>query len=133
MKYCPGCEIEKEETEFHKNRARQDGLAPHCKECKNAMSRERTASVYGIEYNRRFRVEQYGITLEEYNDMFIEQDGCCAICGIHQSELNYSLCVDHNHETGNVRGLLCRGCNANLGIVETFRELADKYLFAYDR
>lgn len=57
----------------------------------------------------------YGITPEDYNKMFEEQEGCCAICGSHQSEQKRPLCVDHCHETKVVRGLLCDSCNMGLG------------------
>jgi hypothetical protein len=57
----------------------------------------------------------YGIGIEDYNQMFEIQGGCCAICGKHQSEFKKALCVDHNHETGQVRGLLCNACNSMLG------------------
>lgn len=57
----------------------------------------------------------YGISLEEYNEMFAEQNGCCAICKRHQTEFKKHLHVDHNHETGEVRGLLCHNCNLALG------------------
>lgn len=60
----------------------------------------------------------YGLTLEQYNEMFIKQNGCCAICGKHQSELKRSLCVDHNHVTNKVRCLLCERCNRVLGSVD---------------
>lgn len=49
--------------------------------------------------------------------MFDKQGGCCAICGTHQSELINKLCIDHNHITGAVRGLLCSKCNSALGYV----------------
>ncbi len=54
----------------------------------------------------------YGITLEAYNEMLEAQGGVCAIC---QSESNRMLDTDHCHETGEVRGLLCNGCNQGLG------------------
>lgn len=57
----------------------------------------------------------YGITLEEYNKMFEDQNGCCAICNEHQLTLNQILYVDHCHESGRVRGLLCLNCNILLG------------------
>jgi hypothetical protein len=63
----------------------------------------------------RAKLRRYGITLEDYNAMFAEQGGKCAICGAHQSELPAPLFVDHNHETGQVRKLLCRNCNLVLG------------------
>ncbi len=57
----------------------------------------------------------YGITAEDYDRMYNEQQGRCAICGKHQSELKRKLHVDHNHITGKVRGLLCMPCNSLLG------------------
>ena len=58
---------------------------------------------------------QYGITLDDYNQMFADQNGCCAICGLHQSEFKKALHVDHCHTTDKVRGLLCAECNLGLG------------------
>lgn len=57
---------------------------------------------------------KYGITLEQYNAMLVGQGGLCAIC---KSE-GKTLCVDHCHETGRVRGLLCITCNTLVGFVE---------------
>lgn len=57
----------------------------------------------------------YGITIDDYNAMFEEQQGCCAICQKHQSEFKKSLHVDHNHKTGQIRGLLCHNCNLAIG------------------
>jgi hypothetical protein len=57
----------------------------------------------------------YGITQEDYNIMFEKQDGCCAICKKHQTEVSRALSVDHCHETGKVRGLLCHTCNSAIG------------------
>ena len=61
------------------------------------------------------RMIKYGISEEDFNKMFEEQQGCCAICGKHQSELDLTLCIDHNHITGEIRGLLCKMCNTGLG------------------
>lgn len=74
---------------------------------------------------------QYGITLEDYNEMFVNQNGCCKICGRHQSEFKKTLCVDHCHTTGKVRGLLCSNCNIVLGQAKDDIEIlksAIKYL-----
>ena len=60
----------------------------------------------------------YGLTLDDFNRMFEDQNGCCKLCGKHQSELKKSLHIDHNHVTGEVRGLLCSDCNLLLGRVE---------------
>jgi len=84
----------------------------HCLKCDETL--------YPSKYSRRNRILQikYGITLEDYNNMFTEQQGCCAICKEHQSNLNISLAVDHDHKTLKVRGLLCRKCNLLLGHVK---------------
>ena len=60
----------------------------------------------------------YGITQEEYKELLEEQQYKCTICGTHQSELSRRLAVDHCHETGKVRGLLCRPCNVSLGLLK---------------
>lgn len=67
-------------------------------------------------YNRQRHLKHYyGITLEQWNDTFNLQGGCCKICGIHQSELKRGLVTDHDHITGQFRGLLCDACNTKLG------------------
>lgn len=67
---------------------------------------------------------KYGITQEEYDRLFQLQNGKCAGCG---KTLDSNLCVDHDHGTGKVRGLLCKGCNLAIGNVkdnpETFLKL----------
>lgn len=69
-----------------------------------------------IDYKRETSLRyNYNITLEDYNKMFQAQNGCCKICKRHQSKLVKRLCVDHNHETGEVRALLCHQCNTGIG------------------
>jgi hypothetical protein len=63
----------------------------------------------------RNRKRKYGITRDQYNQKFKKQKGCCAICGMHQSQLKKALGVDHNHKTKKLRGLLCHYCNAGIG------------------
>ncbi|MCR4285084.1 MAG: endonuclease VII domain-containing protein [archaeon] len=57
----------------------------------------------------------YDITLEDYNELFFNQHGCCAICGTHQIDFKRQLFLDHCHTTGKIRGLLCQHCNFILG------------------
>lgn len=61
---------------------------------------------------------KYDISLDEYNEIFIKQDGKCAVCGKHQSEIKTALAVDHCHSTGKVRGLLCGNCNRGIGMLQ---------------
>jgi len=66
-------------------------------------------------YNRKRALSRYGITPEEYDTMLGLQGGGCAICGSSNTARD-SLAVDHDHDTGRVRGLLCSGCNTGLGM-----------------
>lgn len=73
----------------------------------------------------------YGIDLDTYNRMFAEQEGCCDLCGKHQSDFKLSLAVDHCHKTNRVRSLLCPNCNSGLGNLRDSKEMllkAIKYL-----
>jgi len=60
-------------------------------------------------------LRNYNLSLQEYNQLFDKQLGCCAICNTHQSEFKKALPVDHDHDTGKVRGLLCFQCNSGIG------------------
>lgn len=53
----------------------------------------------------------YGLTPEQYQELYDKQQGKCPICLRHQDEFPQRLSVDHNHKTNEVRGLLCRYCN----------------------
>lgn len=68
----------------------------------------------------------YGITLPEYERMWAEQEGLCAICGYPETgthnrgkvTVELSLAVDHDHRTGAIRGLLCHKCNKAIGLFD---------------
>jgi hypothetical protein len=63
--------------------------------------------------------------------MWVDQDGCCAICGRPESALEEPLEIDHDEKTGVVRGLLCGRCNRAIGLFDHMPELVDwaaKYL-----
>lgn len=77
--------------------------------------------------NRRFVLKtQYGLSIEQFESLNASQDGCCKICGRSPYGENKFLSVDHDHESGKVRGLLCRNCNTMIGgaedKVETLRK-----------
>lgn len=133
MKTCSKCKLEKELTEFHKDATKKDGLCHQCKECARARINGKRAAdpeaarlrecayrkANPTKYKhvgRKSKIyRQYGLSLAEYQQMFIEQDHRCAICRTHQDDLDRTLFVDHCHETGVVRGLLCYKCNTGLG------------------
>jgi hypothetical protein len=63
---------------------------------------------------RHRRTSVYGLGPGDYERMYERQDGCCALCGAARAVLS----VDHDHETGRVRGLLCNRCNLFVGQLE---------------
>ena len=58
----------------------------------------------------------FGLTLDEYNNKLLSQNNVCAICG--DFDKDRALAVDHNHNTGQIRGLLCKSCNLILGRIK---------------
>lgn len=70
-----------------------------------------------IETRHNKLIYSYGVGLDEYDKLFTVQEGRCAICGKHQTELSKVLSIDHDHRTGKIRGLLCQNCNLALGNV----------------
>ncbi len=73
--------------------------------------------------NRKTVVRRYGLTLEDYDRMYSDQRGLCAIC--HQPETSIGrggkvkhLAVDHDHVTNEVRQLLCNNCNRAIGLLK---------------
>ena len=76
----------------------------------------------------------YGITIEQYKQMLSSQNNRCAICG-NTFKIHRGTHVDHNHQTGKVRGLLCNGCNIGIGSLKDsliIVRAAVKYLEQYD-
>lgn len=129
MKTCSKCRESKPLFDFYKDKSKKDGKTAYCKPC---SSDKRMSAYYAdpeaekAKMRERFKANpekyknytlksSYGITLEDYNKMFSEQEGCCKICNTHQTQLKRKLFVDHCHTTGAVRGLLCQPCNTLLG------------------
>jgi len=73
--------------------------------------------LYANSMRKYFYKRDYNITIDEYNKIFNNQNGSCKICGRHQSEFKQRLCIDHDHKTGKIRGLLCHPCNRFLGYI----------------
>lgn len=69
---------------------------------------------------------KYGISIEEYDNLLLKQNGKCAICETVKNSVNRALAVDHNHKTNRVRGLLCDKCNDGIGRFNDSVELLEK-------
>lgn len=112
------------------NPAWKGGVTPQQKkDYAQKWRKDNESHVRDKEYRKRF-----GITLEEYDVLLNIQNGVCAICG---NKCNRGrLAVDHCHKTGRIRGLLCRKCNAILGLMNddlNWLNNAHKYLCHSDQ
>jgi hypothetical protein len=112
IRRCSQCREEKTLSEFYKDRNRKYGVGYICKSC-TPTCRERHKKwrkanpekflAYKLQYH-------YNITLEDWKKQLEEQDGKCFICDEKEN-----LAVDHCHDTGRFRGILCKKCNSGLG------------------
>ncbi len=149
MKTCPTCKTTKESTEFYKNKSNKDGKHHQCRECclayqrnpiyKEAKKKQVKENAEYLKKARQTRHFQntYGLSRLAYDNMRESQNYCCYICGLHETENhNKILCVDHNHDTGEVRKLLCSKCNRGLGLFNDSSGLlakASQYLELYGK
>ncbi len=115
-KQCPSCKKMKKLSDFFIDQHCEDGKTVYCKVCKGKKARN-----YILKH-------RYGLTGDDWNKMFIKQQGCCAVCNKHQSELKQKLNIDHNHKNGKVRSLLCNRCNVVLGFVNDNVILLEKLI-----
>lgn len=74
-----------------------------------------SSSIYYPRQRAAYLERHYGVTIEQYDVMLKEQDNRCAICGTAECSSGRNFAVDHDHETGRVRGLLCGNCNVGIG------------------
>jgi hypothetical protein len=134
VKTCTKCKVSKSLSAFHKDRTRKDGLKVWCIACskaanqaayqrrmedpeKRAAHNARAVTWWKNNPDKRREAHlksTYGITLEEYNTLLVQQNNVCAICREQPSTDAY-LVVDHCHSTGKIRGLLCITCNLAIG------------------
>lgn len=130
MKQCTKCGEVKRETEFSWVSAEHKKKIARCKQCINTTHRrqnrqrqQRHRAQDPVGYRRQAQIAMlkfhYGLTLEQYRAMFTAQNGLCALCGRPETWCYKGkptdLSVDHDHQTGKVRALLCRKCNVGLG------------------
>ena len=122
LRKCKKCGLEantEEELELFvtANNGSLYGKTQECKECNSRDGRKYRKLESTQKASRKNHLKKtYGITLEEYDDMFNEQEGRCKICGTTDSQSSSPhFHVDHCHSSGIVRGLLCGPCNQGLG------------------
>ena len=103
-KRCSKCKIIKPISKFYKNNHKASGLMTKCKFCQDQLSRKNSHR-HGLKAN-------HGLEFDRFQEMVRVQDGRCVIC----RRVPKKLCVDHDHETGKIRALLCHRCNNGLGM-----------------
>lgn len=133
MKICKVCKQIKANSEFY---TIGKYFKPSCKPCEklekanwykqNKVLAKAQSSAYQKKnrkartaYTKAWRLANvYNITQEQYEQLLLKQENKCAICTKHRDELDRELCVDHDHVTNKVRGLLCYHCNVALGYLK---------------
>lgn len=120
MKSCSKCKEIKPADGFYVNKKAKSGLSSQCRACCVQNSKRWLDRNGGASYNsakkRKQYLRNYGITEEDYQSLLEAQGGVCAICGgTDWSGSKGTPSIDHCHESGKVRGLLCMGCNVALG------------------
>lgn len=136
-KICSKCNEDQPLSSYHKNKDSPDGHQSVCKECKKhyrkhyyhrEVDKWTTQSKEWYENNKERKsltskkkhVNSYfGITVEEYDAYF--KDACCGIC-----DATERLVLDHCHNTGVIRGVLCNTCNSGIGMLKDNPELLKK-------
>jgi len=117
VKTCTVCGIEKPLTEYAQRGGKEFGLKSACKDCGRARARKYwEKKPLSKEAQREKNLQKsFGIGIKDYNKLLEIQNGCCAICGTDSCASGRNFAVDHNHQTGKIRGLLCKFCNTALG------------------
>ena len=125
MRTCIDCKEDKDIEEFPISNGKW--RRTRCAECYRVYNNERKRSTYVVDRNRVSNLRKYNITMDQYEQMFADQDGVCKICGKPETRTKdgkvSSLAVDHDHACcpGNyscgqcIRGLLCFKCNMMVG------------------
>jgi hypothetical protein len=133
VEQCSRCRQEKPYNQFNYSKHRSNGLSSLCKDCDRERKNEQSRRKYWDmteeerqEYKRKKNLRKFRLTPEEYNRIFQEQSGRCAICKKEETALQpiknkqgiKNLCVDHCHKTNKFRALLCTRCNTGIGMFE---------------
>jgi hypothetical protein len=137
MKACRKCGLRKSLDQFNKKTSSSDGYRHECRVCQKfdanlrylrdpEKHKERTK-----ENQRAYTAKKFGLGSDGLSALYEKQNSKCAICGITEEEHGKYLAIDHDHATGNVRGLLCMACNTGLGNFKDnldYLRMAIKYL-----
>lgn len=126
---CSKCGATKEKKEFGKDAHVAKGISSWCKLCKKTWRanwrKENPEKARDKDFNSDLK-KHYGINAEQYWKLFEDQKGLCACCGQSHELFKRRLHVDHDHNTGKIRGLLCTECNPGIGYFQESVERLQK-------
>lgn len=108
IKKCGFCKTAKPLINFQKISKNSTDFSSRCKSCGDV-------DFYKREQRQLPKLKQYGLSYNDYQYMIYLQENRCAICNKHQNTLSVTMAIDHCHDSGQVRGLLCSSCNLGLG------------------
>lgn len=143
-KTCARCKVVRPRDAFRFRTGKQAHLLrAYCRDCERIVQRDKMRKwsedpAWRARQCRLNRLNTYGLTEDELVALEVRSGGRCEICGGPPDGVKNELCIDHDHETGKVRGLLCGRCNTAIGMMEddpTRLEAAIAYLVghsAYD-
>jgi hypothetical protein len=146
LKECCGCKQVKPVAGFHKNKTTRDGYSTFCKKCQK-LSNAKWEKNNPEKVDKRRKdlraktLKAFGLDTDAYLCLLGEQEGCCAVCGVRAQDYEWRgkkgarFCIDHDHKTGKIRGLLCHACNLGVGHLRDDPELLDlaaAYLRSFD-
>ena len=124
QKSCKDCLETKPLSEFTRSSLGRLGRRTRCRICESAYSVSRYTALHAKKCRSRALKRKYGISAADFTKMEADQGGGCLICGgVNKSG---PLHVDHSHVSGEIRGLLCSGCNQGLGSFQDSPELCEK-------
>ena len=129
MKYCRICDSEKPKELFWKDKRAKSGLQTYCIDCyKNINKQWKKNHPESRKYRRDYDLwTKYRLRLDDFNELLKNQDLKCPICSDELDLTNfYKTHIDHCHQTGEIRGILCAGCNVALGGFQDSPELLQK-------
>lgn len=142
LKFCSGCKLWKSKGDFNSDSKAKDGKSYRCRSCRKKHRRKKETRERTSKYNQKYAEQNpelmkrkdrknmlkrfWNMTEEQFQTLLDRQNGTCALCDKTESNPNKALCIDHNHTTGEIRGLLCDNHNRALGLFNDSIEELEK-------
>jgi len=118
---CVRCGQAKSLADYTPHATSRTGISKKCRSCIAVAATKERPVTRDARYRHDMALKRLGITRQTYDQMHLRQNGVCAICQRPETRVIRgklaTLCVDHDHATGKIRGLLCGRCNAGLGLL----------------